>query len=59
MIKNTHPEAELEPKAMGHAVVASPASSQEIGTVSTSWQEALAELKYAFTTKDGWIGDYV
>ena len=33
--------------------------SQEIGTVTTKWQDTLAEIKYAFTTKDGWIGDYV
>lgn len=29
------------------------------GTVGTRWQEIFAELKYTFTTKDGWIGDYV
>jgi hypothetical protein len=29
------------------------------GTVQTSWQARMEELKYTFTTKDGWIGDYV
>lgn len=29
------------------------------GTVTTKLQDMLAELKYTFLTKDGWIGDYV
>jgi hypothetical protein len=29
------------------------------GTVNTKWEDTIAELKYAFCTKDGWIGDYV
>lgn len=29
------------------------------GRVATTWHERIAELKYTFTTRDGWIGDYV
>jgi hypothetical protein len=35
----------------------SPSVSQ--GTMSSKWQDTVAELKYSFFTKDGWIGDYV
>jgi len=35
----------------------SPSVSQ--GTINIKWQDALAELKYTFLTKNGWIGDYV
>ncbi|KAF2639209.1 purine permease [Massarina eburnea CBS 473.64] len=28
------------------------------GRVSSSWENKIAELKYTFLTKDGWIGDY-
>ncbi|ORY09566.1 purine permease [Clohesyomyces aquaticus] len=33
-------------------------SSVAQGTVSSKWQNVLAELKYTFLTKDGWAGDY-
>jgi hypothetical protein len=29
------------------------------GEVTTSWKDTLAHLKHTFTTKEGWIGDYV
>jgi hypothetical protein len=29
------------------------------GTITTKWQDMIAELKYTLLTKDGWIGDYV
>ncbi|KEY64180.1 hypothetical protein S7711_03473 [Stachybotrys chartarum IBT 7711] len=28
------------------------------GRVATTWQDRIAELKYTFMTRDGWIGDY-
>jgi len=53
--------SEMEPKSKYAEETGqySSAESQEIGTVTTKWQDTLAEIKYAFTTKDGWIGDYV
>lgn len=27
--------------------------------VITTWKNTLAHLKHTFTTKEGWIGDYV
>ncbi|KAF2108578.1 purine permease [Lophiotrema nucula] len=36
----------------------SPPASVSQGTVTSKWQDTLAELKYTFLTKDGWIGDY-
>jgi len=52
---------EMEPKSKYAEETGqySSTESQEIGTVTTKWQDTLAEIKYAFTTKDGWIGDYV
>lgn len=37
----------------------SPPTSHEVGTVTTKWQDTIAEIKHTFTTRDGWIGDYV
>lgn len=53
--------SEMEPKSKYAEETGqySSAESQEIGTVTTKWQDTLAEIEYAFTTKDGWIGDYV
>ena len=55
------PHSEMEPKSKYAEETGqySPAASQETGTVTTKWQDTLAEIKYAFTTRDGWIGDYV
>ncbi|KAF2026775.1 purine permease [Setomelanomma holmii] len=39
-----------------HASPRSSASMRRI--VGSEWQSTLNELKYTFTTKDGWIGDY-
>ena len=52
-------EPDSKSKSVEDAVAYSPTLSQETGTVTTSWQGTLTELKYAFTTKDGWVGDYV
>jgi hypothetical protein len=52
---------EMEPKSK-YAEETGPyssAASEDMGTVTEKWQDTLAEIKYAFTTKDGWIGDYV
>ncbi|KAI4661859.1 uncharacterized protein J4E78_004649 [Alternaria triticimaculans] len=56
----TDSRSEMEPKSKYAEETGqySSAESQEIGTVTTKWQDTLAEINYAFTTKDGWIGDY-
>ncbi|KAF2242832.1 purine permease [Trematosphaeria pertusa] len=46
---------EPTPKS-AETVACAPSLSQ--GTVTSKWQETVAELKYTFLTKDGWIGDY-
>jgi hypothetical protein len=49
-----------EPKsALPEAETTAYPTSLSQGTVTTKWQDALAELKYMLLTKDGWIGDYV
>lgn len=55
------PPSEVEQKSKYAEETApySPVTSHEVGTVTTTWQDTLAELKYSFTTKDGWIGNYV
>ncbi|RAR00046.1 purine permease [Stemphylium lycopersici] len=58
MATESHSEAESKPKYPDETTPYSPAGSQEEGTVTTKWQDTLAEIKYTFTTKDGWIGDY-
>ncbi|EUC37414.1 hypothetical protein COCCADRAFT_1655 [Bipolaris zeicola 26-R-13] len=54
------PPSEVEQKSKYAEETApySPVTSHEVGTVTTTWQDTLAELKYSFTTKDGWIGNY-
>jgi hypothetical protein len=54
-------QSEMETKSKYAAETGqySTTTSREMGTVTTKWQETLREIKYAFTTKDGWIGDYV
>jgi hypothetical protein len=47
----------LENKGAEENATYSPSVSQ--GTLTSKWQERVAELKHTFTTKDGWIGDYV
>ena len=53
--------SESEPKSTyaEESASRSAVTSQEVGRGATKWQDTLAAIKYAFTTRDGWIGDYV
>jgi hypothetical protein len=59
MALESHSEMEPQSKYAEETGQYSPAVSEEMGIVTTKWQNTLAEINYAFTTKDGWIGDYV
>jgi hypothetical protein len=59
MALESHSEMEPKSKYAEERGPYSPAVSEEMGIVTTKWQDTLAEIKHAFTTKDGWIGDYV
>lgn len=58
---------DTETKAYGAEEERTPYSatttSQEIGssseTATAKWRDTWAEVKFAFTTREGWIGDYV
>lgn len=59
MAMEPHGEAESKSQFAKETGSYSLPTSHETGTVTTKWQDTFAEIKHAFTTREGWIGDYV
>jgi hypothetical protein len=53
----TDPKSDIENKVVEQTASYAPSVSN--GEVATTWDDTLAHLKHTFTTKEGWIGDYV